>query len=202
MLAAATANFNSSSLPVRSTKYETATLGSGCFWCSEAVLSELEGVVKVEPGYSGGSVPNPTYEQVCTDKTGHAEVAQVTFDPALISYRDILEVFFATHDPTTLNRQGADVGRQYRSVLFYHDEGQRRLAEETIRELTAGRVFQNPIVTEVVPFKEFYPAEDYHRNYFQRNQRQPYCQVVIAPKLAKFRAHFQSRLRKPAAAAK
>lgn len=183
-------------------KEEVATFGSGCFWCSEAVFSEFIGVVKVEPGYSGGHVPNPTYEQVCADRTGHAEVSQVTFDPAQVSYRELLEVFFSTHDPTTLNRQGADAGRQYRSVVFFHDEAQRKEAEEMIRELTAERVFRDAIVTEVVPFRVFYPAEDYHREYFRRNPSQAYCQVVIAPKLAKFRAHFQSRLRKPQAAAK
>jgi peptide-methionine (S)-S-oxide reductase len=174
---------------------ELATFGSGCFWCSEAVFSELEGVLKVEPGYAGGTVPNPTYEQVCTDTTGHAEVAQVTFDPSVISYRELLEALFSTHDPTTLNRQGADVGRQYRSVIFYHDEGQKREADAIVRELTDERVFRNPIVTEVERLEAFYPAEDYHREYYRRNKSQPYCQAVIAPKLAKFRSHWKSKLK-------
>ena len=142
-------------------------------------------------------MPNPTYEQVCTDKTGHAEVAQVTFDPDAISFREILEVFFSTHDPTTLNRQGNDVGRQYRSVIFYRDAAQKKAAEEIVREMTDGHVFKKPIVTEIVPLEAFYPAEDYHREYFKRNPRQPYCQVVIAPKLEKFRAHYREKLRKP-----
>lgn len=175
---------------------QKATLGSGCFWCSEAVFSELDGVTAVEPGYSGGKVANPSYEQVCTDSTGHAEVAQVTFDPDKITYRDLLEVFFSTHDPTTPNRQGADEGTQYRSVIFYHDEGQRVAADDIIKELTQDRVFKSPIVTEVVPLKAFYPAEAYHREYYKRNPSQAYCQVVIAPKLAKFRAHFQAKLKK------
>jgi peptide-methionine (S)-S-oxide reductase len=175
--------------------FQIATLGSGCFWCSEAVYSELMGVSKVEPGYSGGSVPNPTYEQVCTDETGHAEVAQVTFDPKVISYRELLEVFFSTHDPTTPNRQGADVGTQYRSVIFYHDIPQKEAAEAIIRELEGEKVFGKPIVTQVVPFSRFFPAEDYHRQYYKLNPNQPYCRAVIGPKLSKFRAHFQSRLK-------
>ena len=173
---------------------ETATMGNGCFWCSEAVYSELRGVAKVQPGYSGGSVPAPTYEQVCSDDTGHAEVAQVTFDPSVLSFRDLLEVFFSTHDPTTLNRQGADEGTQYRSVIFYRDEVQKTEAEAMINELSKEKVFRNPIVTQVVPLQMFYPAEDYHSEYYKRNPSKPYCQVVIAPKLAKFRAHFQSKL--------
>ncbi len=180
---------------------EVATLGSGCFWCSEAVYSELMGIVKVEPGYSGGTVPNPTYEQVCTDETGHAEVAQVTYDPKVISYRELLEVFFSTHDPTTLNRQGADEGTQYRSVIFYHDGSQRTVAESMVKELTDEKVFRGPIVTQLLPFERFYPAEDYHREYFRRNPRQPYCQAVIAPKLSKFRTHFQAKLKKPVVSA-
>ena len=146
-------------------------------------------------------MPNPTYEQVCTDETGHAEVAQLTFDPDLISFREILEVFFTTHDPTTLNRQGGDEGTQYRSVIFYHDEAQRRAAEEMVKELTEQRVFKHPIVTQIVPLQAFFPAEDYHREYFRRNPNQPYCRVVIAPKLAKFRAHYQTKLKKPEAGA-
>lgn len=177
---------------------EKATFGSGCFWCSEAVFSELEGVVSVEPGYSGGSVPNPSYAQVCSDTTGHAEVSQLTFDPARISYRELLEVFFSTHDPTTLNRQGADEGTQYRSVIFYGDESQKKEAEGIIVELSRDGVFRSPIVTEVVPLKAFYQAEGYHREYYKRNPSKPYCQVVISPKLAKFRAHFQTKLKKQA----
>ena len=175
---------------------ETATFGSGCFWCSEAVFSELKGVAKVEPGYSGGSVPNPTYEQVCSDSTGHAEVAQVTFDPKAITYRELLEVFFATHDPTTLNRQGADEGTQYRSVIFYNGPDQEREAKDIVNELTGEKAFKGAIVTEIAPLKAFYPAEDYHRQYYKLNPSKPYCQVVIAPKLAKFRAHFQQKLKK------
>ena len=174
---------------------EVATFGSGCFWCSEAVFSELNGVTQVESGYSGGKVADPTYEQVCTDRTGHAEVAQVAFDPSRVSYRELLEVFFSTHDPTTRNRQGADVGTQYRSVIFFHDEAQRKAAEEMIAELTRDKAFRNPIVTEIEPFKVFYPAEDYHHEYYRRNPGQGYCQAVISPKLAKFRAHFKSKLK-------
>ena len=174
---------------------DVATFGSGCFWCSEAVLSELNGVISVIPGYAGGTLPNPTYEDVCTDKTGHAEVAQVTFDPTVISYRELLEVLFSTHDPTTLNRQGADVGTQYRSVIFYADQEQKMQAEAIIRELTADGTFRDQIVTEVVPLGAFYPAEDYHREYYKRHPSQPYCQAVIAPKLAKFRAHWKAKLR-------
>jgi len=176
---------------------EVATFGSGCFWCTEAVFSELNGVISVVLGYAGGKVPNPTYEEVCTDTTGHAEVARVTFDPTVISYRDLLEVFFSTHDPTTLNRQGADVGTQYRSVIFYGDQEQKMQADAIIRELTADRTFKDPMVTEVVPMGAFYPAEDYHREYYKRNPSKPYCQVVIAPKLAKFRAHWKAKLRAP-----
>lgn len=179
---------------------EVAVFGSGCFWCSEAVFSELQGVVKVEPGYSGGTVPNPTYEEVCTDATGHAEVARVTYDPSVMNYRLLLEVLFSTHDPTTLNRQGADEGAQYRSVIFYGSEEQRRESEGIIRELTDGKAFRNPIVTQVAPLQAFYPAEDYHREYYKRNPSKPYCQAVIAPKLAKFRAHWKARLKQTAPA--
>jgi peptide-methionine (S)-S-oxide reductase len=174
---------------------EVATLAGGCFWCLEAVFDELRGVQKVESGYSGGFVPDPTYRQVCTGTTGHAEVVQVTFDPTVISFGDILEVFFTIHDPTTLNRQGADVGTQYRSAIFYHTPEQKRVAEEVIAELDAGRVWDAPIVTEITPFGAFYGAEDYHQEYFLRNQGQPYCQVVIAPKVAKFRAQHLARLK-------
>ena len=174
---------------------DVAVFGSGCFWCSEAVFSELKGVLRVEPGYAGGSTPNPSYEDVCTDTTGHAEVARLTFEPTVISYRELLEVLFSTHDPTTLNRQGADEGTQYRSAIFYLSEAQKGLAEGIIRELTRDRVFRDPIVTEVVPLAAFYPAEDYHRDYYRRNPSKPYCMAVIAPKLAKFRAHWKAKLK-------
>jgi peptide-methionine (S)-S-oxide reductase len=174
---------------------EVATLGGGCFWCLEAVYQELRGVEKVESGYSGGEVPNPTYRQVCSETTGHAEVVQVTFDPDEVSYKDILEVYFTIHDPTTLNRQGADVGTQYRSVIFYHDEEQKRIAEEVISDLEKERIWKSPIVTEVAPFDKFYVAEDYHQDYFRNNGFQPYCQVIIAPKVAKFRKQHLERLK-------
>jgi len=178
-----------------SPRTETATLGGGCFWCLEAVYDELRGVKKVESGYSGGHVPNPTYRQVCSETTGHAEVTQLTFDPEVVSFREVLEVFFTIHDPTTLNRQGADVGESYRSVIFFHDEEQRRVAEEVVLELEAGDVWDDPIVTQVTPFEEFYVAEDYHQEYFLRNGQQPYCQVIIAPKVAKFRKEHLDRLK-------
>lgn len=174
---------------------EVATLGGGCFWCLEAVYEELKGVEKVESGYSGGHVPNPTYRQVCSETTGHAEVVQVTFDPPVVSFREILEVFFTIHDPTTPNRQGADVGTQYRSAIFYHDEEQKKVAEAVIAELEAKGVWDNPIVTEVTPFDEFYVAEDYHQEYFRNNSYQPYCQVVIAPKVARFRKQYLEKLK-------
>jgi len=174
---------------------EVATLAGGCFWCLGAVYEELKGVERVESGYSGGAVPDPTYRQVCTGTTGHAEVVQVTFDPEVISFKEILEVFFTIHDPTTLNRQGADVGPQYRSAIFYHDEEQRRVAEGVISELGAEHVWDDPIVTEVTPFDTFYVAEDYHQGYYRNNEYQPYCQVVIAPKVAKFRSKYLARLK-------
>jgi peptide-methionine (S)-S-oxide reductase len=174
---------------------EKATLAGGCFWCLEAVFEELKGIERVESGYSGGHVENPTYEQVCTGTTGHAEVVQLTFDPEVISYREILEVFFTIHDPTTLNRQGHDVGTQYRSSIFYHDEEQRRTAEEVLSELESEGVWGAPIVTEIVPFEAFYPAEEYHREYFRNHPEQPYCQVVIAPKVAKFRKQYLEKLK-------
>ena len=176
---------------------EQATLAGGCFWCLEAVFEQLRGVERVESGYSGGRVPEPTYQQVCTGTTGHAEVLQVTFDPADISFRDILDVFFATHDPTTLNRQGMDVGTQYRSAIFYHSPEQIQIAEQRIVERNAEQIWDGPIVTEVVPFERFYPAEEYHREYYRRNPEQGYCRAVISPKVAKFRKHFADRL-KPA----
>lgn len=174
---------------------EAATLGGGCFWCLEAVFAELKGVVRVQSGYSGGMRSNPTYEDVCTGTTGHAEVVQITFDPAILSYADLLQVFFHTHDPTTLNRQGADVGTQYRSVIFYHSPDQKQTAEAVIRQLTEARVFPAPIVTEVAALGAFYPAEDYHRDYYRLNQAQPYCRAVITPKLAKFRNQFALNLK-------
>jgi peptide-methionine (S)-S-oxide reductase len=175
---------------------EVATLGGGCFWCLEAVFDELKGVVDVVSGYSGGHVPNPTYEQVCSKQTGHAEVVQITFDPSVISYREVLEVFFTIHDPTTPNRQGNDVGPQYRSVIFYHSPEQQAVAQEVIQALTQARVWDNPIVTELVPFERFYPAEDYHQEYFKRNPYQPYCALVVGPKVAKFRKQYFDRLKR------
>lgn len=174
---------------------ELATLGGGCFWCLEAVFNDVDGVLSVVSGYSGGHTENPTYEEVCTGETGHAEVVQIAFDPAVLCYRELLEIFFDIHDPTTLNRQGADVGTQYRSVIFYHSEAQRQVAEELIRELRARRVWDDPIVTQVVPFEAFYPAEAYHQRYFENNPFQPYCRVVIAPKVAKFRKAHAHRLK-------
>ena len=167
-----------------------ATLAGGCFWCLEAVYDELKGVRRVVSGYAGGDVPNPTYQQVCSGNTGHAEVVQIEFDPGAVSYRDLLEIFFTIHDPTTLNRQGADVGTQYRSAIFYHDDAQRREAEGIIAELENEGAFSNPIVTEVTELGTFYPAEDYHQDYYQNNPYQAYCMVVVAPKLAKFRKKF------------
>jgi peptide-methionine (S)-S-oxide reductase len=174
---------------------EIATLGGGCFWCTEAVFTELNGVEKVESGYSGGTTENPTYKQVCSGETGHAETVQITFDPNVISYEELLKVFFTVHDPTTLNRQGADVGRQYRSVIFYHNDQQRSTAEKVIREVAGSGIWNGPIVTKLEPFTAFYKAESYHQDYFQNNPRQPYCQMVIAPKLGKFREHYSKRLK-------
>ena len=172
---------------------QVATLGGGCFWCLEAVFKELRGVIEVVSGYAGGSVKNPSYRDVCSGRTGHAEVVQITFDPGVISYRDLLRIFFSIHDPTTLNRQGADVGTQYRSVIFWHDEAQKQVAQETIRELSDEGVWKAPIVTQVLPLEAFYRAEDYHQNYFDQNPNQPYCQAVVAPKLAKFRKLFAEK---------
>jgi peptide-methionine (S)-S-oxide reductase len=174
---------------------EVATLGGGCFWCVEAVFDEVRGVEHVESGYEGGRTVNPTYEQVCSGTTGHAEVVKVTFSPAAISYKEILEIFFTAHDPTTLNRQGADIGTQYRSVIFYHDEGQREIAEQVVRELDEAKIWDAPIVTEIAPAETFYEAEDYHQEYFARNSGQGYCRAVVAPKVAKFRQRFRDRLK-------
>lgn len=175
---------------------QIATLAGGCFWCLEAVYDELKGVEDVVSGYAGGHVPHPSYERVCTGETGHAEVVQIKFDPQVISFNEILKVFFTIHDPTTLNRQGADVGTQYRSAIFYHTPEQKTVAEQTIEEITAAKIWDKPIVTEITPFKEFYPAEDYHQEYFKRNPYQGYCQMVVAPKVAKFRQKFEDKLKK------
>ena len=174
---------------------EVITVGGGCFWCTEAVFEQLKGVEKVESGYSGGAVPNPTYEQVCGGDTGHAEVSQITYDPKAISLKTILEVFFTVHDPTTLDRQGNDVGTQYRSVIFYRNDEQKAVAKQVIKEITAAKIWSGHIVTQLSPFKAFYKAEDYHQEYFKLHGRQPYCQMVIAPKVAKFREHFRDKLK-------
>ncbi len=175
---------------------EVATLAGGCFWCLEAVYDDLRGVTDVVSGYSGGRVPAPTYQQVCTGTTGHAEVVQIAFDPKVVTFREILQVFFTIHDPTTRNRQGADIGPQYRSAIFYHTEEQRKVAQEVIDEINAAHIWPAPIVTEVSPFAVFYPAEDYHQEYFARNPTQGYCQFVIAPKVAKFRKQYLEQLKK------
>ena len=177
------------------THFEQATFGSGCFWCTEAVFQLLDGVHKAQSGYSGGHMKNPDYKLICTGTTGHAEVIQVTFDPKVITYPEILEVFWKTHDPTTLNRQGADVGTQYRSVVFYHDDEQRKLAEEYKQKLDAAGAFERPIVTEISPLAEFYSAEDYHQDYFALHGREPYCKMVIRPKVDKVREVFRDKLK-------
>ena len=177
------------------TSLKTATLAGGCFWCLEAVYREVEGVVKVVPGYTGGITAYPTYEQVCSGRTGHAEAVQITFAPDIISYRDILEIFFSIHDPTTLNRQGADRGTQYRSAIFYHDEQQKQTAEEMIRELDKEHRWESPLVTQTSRFDIFYPAEAYHKDYYARNPEQTYCQVIISPKLSKLRKQWSGKLK-------
>jgi peptide-methionine (S)-S-oxide reductase len=174
---------------------EKTTLGGGCFWCTEAVYLQLNGVVDVKPGYSGGHVKNPTYKEVCSETTGHAEVVQITFDPEIVSFAEILEVFFVTHDPTTLNRQGNDVGTQYRSAIFYHTEKQKQTAIDIIKQLEKEKAYDKPIVTEVTAFDTFYVAEDYHFNYFARNKNQPYCQYVVAPKVEKFKKVFKDKMK-------
>jgi peptide-methionine (S)-S-oxide reductase len=176
---------------------EVATLAGGCFWCTEAVFTIVRGVEKIEPGYTGGSVPNPTYEQVSSGTTGHAEAAQITFNPDVISYQEILEIFFATHDPTTLNRQGPDFGTQYRSAIFYHNEAQRTTAESVIAELEKEGIWKAPIVTQVEPLKVFYKAETYHKDYYKKHPNQPYCQQVITPKLVKLQQRFLGKLKVP-----
>jgi peptide-methionine (S)-S-oxide reductase len=176
---------------------ETATLGGGCFWCLEAVFERLEGVEKVVSGYTGGRVPDPSYELVCSGLTGHAEVVQITFDPSVLPYRELLEIFFAFHDPTTLNRQGNDVGTQYRSAIYYHSPEQERTARAVIEQLQRDGTWDDAIVTEVTPLDRFYPAEEYHQQYFQRNPTRMYCQAVVAPKVAKLRREYAARLRPP-----
>ncbi|MEW6735087.1 MAG: peptide-methionine (S)-S-oxide reductase MsrA [Acidobacteriota bacterium] len=175
---------------------QVATLGGGCFWCIEAVFEELNGVESVESGYSGGSVENPSYQQVCNGNTGHAEVVQIIFDPQIVSYKEILGVFFTVHDPTTLNRQGADVGTQYRSAIFYHNDEQKSIAAEVIKEIEGEQIWDGRIVTELSPFNTFYRAEDYHQEYYKYNENQPYCRMVITPKVRKFREHFRDKLKK------
>lgn len=177
-------------------KLQIATLAGGCFWCLEAIYDDLLGVAKVESGYSGGHLDNPTYKQVCTGQTGHAEVVQITFNPEEITYRELLKVFFAYHDPTTLNRQGNDIGTQYRSAIYYHTPAQKAFAEETIQELTKSAVWDAPIVTEVTEFDDFFAAEDYHDDYFANNPNQPYCRAIVAPKVAKFRKEYLNRLKR------
>jgi peptide-methionine (S)-S-oxide reductase len=172
-----------------------ATLGAGCFWCVEAIFQELQGVSLVESGYSGGEIKNPSYKEICTGRTGHAEVVQITYNPQEISFKELLEVFFQTHDPTTLNRQGADRGTQYRSAVFYHNEEQKKIAEETIKQLNDAGAFSNPIVTEVTEFETFYIAENYHQDYFNLNGEQPYCSMVIQPKMEKFKKAFSDKLK-------
>jgi peptide-methionine (S)-S-oxide reductase len=172
-----------------------ATLGGGCFWCTEAVYKNLKGVVDVVPGYSGGSIKNPAYREVCSGRTGHAEVVQISYDPEIVSYKEILEVFFMTHDPTTLNRQGNDVGTQYRSAIFYHDEKQKETAREVVQSFEKEKVYDQPLVTEITPFEAFYEAEETHKDYFERNEKQPYCQFIVAPKVAKFKEIFKDKLK-------
>lgn len=174
---------------------EVATLAGGCFWCLEAVYNDLRGVESVVSGYAGGPVANPSYEQVCRGNTGHAEVVQITFDPSVLSFRELLEVFFTIHDPTTLNRQGNDIGTQYRSAIFYHSDDQKKVAEGVIKDLVEKKIWGNPIVTQLVPLDEFYPAEEYHQRYFERNPNQGYCQVIISPKVSKFRKAFLEKLK-------
>lgn len=176
----------------------TATLAGGCFWCLEAVFDQVKGVHGVESGYAGGQMKNPSYREVCNGNTGHAEVVQIHYDPNVVSYQDLLNIFFGIHDPTTLNRQGADVGTQYRSAIFYHNDEQKNIAETLIKDLEMQKIFDNPIVTEVVPLDKFYMAEDYHQEYFAKNPYQPYCMAVVSPKVSKFRKHFQELLKKEA----
>jgi len=187
---------NSQELNNKDMNTKTATFGSGCFWCSEAIFSRLEGVEKVEPGFSGGYLKNPSYKEVVTGETGHAEVAQITYNPDIISFSTLLEVFWKTHDPTTLNRQGGDVGTQYRSAIFFHDEEQERLAKEYLAALDSEGIWDNPIITEIVPFVKFYPAEDYHNDYYENNPTNSYCNFVVTPKVEKFEKVFKDKLKK------
>lgn len=188
-------NFSGESKMDDNSNLKKATFGSGCFWCTEAVFERVEGVHSVVSGYAGGIIENPTYEQVCTGTTGHAEVTQITYDPDIITYDELLQIFWRTHDPTTLNRQGNDVGTQYRSVIFYHDDEQKQLAEKYKEELNASGAWKDPIVTEIVPLTVFYKAEDYHQNYYENNPNQGYCSFVIAPKLEKFEKVFKEKLK-------
>ena len=188
-------NFKDREIMETTTKLDTATFGSGCFWCTEAIFTRIKGVQKVISGYSGGTVENPSYEQVCTGKTGHAEVCQIIFYPSVVPFEDLLKVFWKTHDPTTLNRQGADAGTQYRSVIFYHSEEQKKLAEHYKLELDKSGAWDNPVVTEISPFTKFFPAETYHQNYFANNPTQGYCSYVIAPKVEKFEKVFKEKLK-------
>ena len=183
-------------MDINGNELETATLAAGCFWCVEAVFDDLKGVEDVVSGYSGGHKHNPTYREVCSGTTGHAEVIQIEFDPNVISFKEIVQVFFTVHDPTTLNRQGNDIGPQYRSAIFYHTDEQKRIAEEVIDEITKEEIYDDPIVTEVTPFNKFWPAENYHQEYFANNPNQPYCAAVVAPKVAKFRQKFVNRLKR------
>lgn len=187
-------NITQNTMNQENSQYEYATLGGGCFWCLEAIFSELRGIQSVSSGYSGGKISNPTYREVTSGSTGHAEVVQLVFDPQQISYRDILEVFFHLHDPTTLNRQGADVGTQYRSVIFYHNEEQEKVARKAFQETDASELWENPLVTEISPMGEFFIAEDYHQNYYKNNPNQPYCTFVISPKIGKLRSLFKEKL--------
>ena len=184
---------DASSVGQDSVGMERATFGGGCFWCTEAVFSEVRGVIGVQSGYAGGNVINPTYEQVCSDTTGHAEVVQVTFNPSEIEYKQLLEIFFLTHDPTTPDRQGADYGRQYRSIILYQDERQKRIAEEMVTRFNAEHIFDDTIVTQIAPLEKFYKAEEYHQRYFEKNPNKPYCRIVINPKLGKFRKKFAEK---------
>ncbi|MGE0078188.1 MAG: peptide-methionine (S)-S-oxide reductase MsrA [Bacteroidales bacterium] len=187
---------NDNNINMSDKQVEVATLGAGCFWCVEAIFSRLDGVIKVESGYSGGTVKNPSYKEVCTGNTGHAEVVQITFNPSKISYSQILEVYFKTHDPTMLNQQGADIGTQYRSVIFYHSENQRVIAEEIKEKLNSAGIWNDPIVTTIEPFVVFFKAEDYHQDYYSNNKNQPYCRMVITPKVEKFEKIFREHIKK------
>ena len=189
-------NMDQSTTKNKVSKNDAATFGAGCFWCVEAIYQNVDGVISVTSGYSGGSVKNPTYEEVCSGKTGNAEVTQIVYDPKIISYDELLEIFWSSHDPTTLNRQGYDAGTQYRSVIFYHNEKQKTLAEKYKKKLESSGIYDGPIVTEISQFKEFYKAEDYHQNYYNQNSSQPYCRFVIQPKLEKFKKVFKNRLKK------